>query len=142
TGPGMGERLLSVFEQVPSVSFLPKGFAEMVIVDPTGFDRQHYDFEFVRREFLGEVRALVFDARPKKNAGKDRFTGRMWVEDQDYNIVRFNGKFGAPNAKKFLHFDSWRVRTGPGLWLPAYIYSEESDLKPKIGKSLHYKSQT
>jgi len=66
----------------------------------------------------------------------------MWVEDQEYNIVRFNGKFGAAKDKKYLHFDSWRVRTGPGLWLPAYIYSEESDLKPKIGKSMRYKSQT
>ena len=141
-GPGLGEKLLSMFVPVPSVSFLPKGFAEMVLVDPTALDREHYDFEFVRREFLGEVRTLVFDARPKKGSGNDRFLGRMWVEDQDFNIVRFNGKFGAPKAKKYLHFDSWRVRTGPGLWLPAYVYSEESDLKPRVGRSVRYKSQT
>jgi hypothetical protein len=141
-GPGFGDKLLSVFEPVPGVAFLPRGFAEMVLVDPTAFDRGHYDFEFVRREFLGEVRTLVFDARPKKGSGNDRFLGRLWVEDQDYNIVRFNGKFGAPKAKKYLHFDSWRVRTGPGLWLPAYIYSEESDLKPKVGRGMRYKSQT
>ena len=52
------------------------------------FDKQHYDFHYVRREFLGEVRCLVFDVTPKKGSGNGRFLGRIWVEDQDFNIVR------------------------------------------------------
>ena len=46
--------------------FIPLGFAQMAVIDATGFDRQHYDFKFLRREFLGEVRCLLFDVSPKR----------------------------------------------------------------------------
>lgn len=140
--PGLSKKLRAAFELVPSVWFVPQGFAEMVLVDPGAFDRDHYDFDFVRREFLGEVRTLVFETRPKKGSGKNRFLGRIWVEDRDSNIVRFNGKFIGSRMTTYLHFDSWRVQAGPGLWLPAYVYSEESDLKRGLGRPLRYKSQT
>ena len=56
--------------------------------------------------------------------------GRIWVEDQDYNIVRANGTFTPGSAKgRYLHFDTWRLNLQPGIWLPAYIYSEESDIR-------------
>ena len=74
-----------------SMEFLPQGFLQMIYLDMYGFDRQHYNFEFVRREFLGEVRCLVFDVDPVRKNDKGRFVGRIWVEDQDYHIVRFNG---------------------------------------------------
>jgi len=83
----------------------------------------------VRREFLGDTRCLVLDVSPRKGAGSGRFLGRIWVEDQDFNIVRFNGTYsGTPKFSRFLHFDTWRLNLQPGLWLPVYIYSEESDL--------------
>ena len=41
------------------------GFSWMVYADRTDFDREHYDFHYVRREFLGDVRCLVFDVTPK-----------------------------------------------------------------------------
>ena len=61
-----------------------------------------------------------------------RFLGRIWVEDQDYNVVRFNGTYSPhPRTSYYLHFDSWRLNIRPGTWLPAYVYSEESDLKSR-----------
>jgi len=78
-----------------AMQFLPDGFLQMIFIDTNGFDKQHYKFDYVRREFLGEVRCLVFDVSPQDKSGKGRFLGRMWVEDQDYNIVRFNGAYGA-----------------------------------------------
>src|ERR1700733_6270603 len=42
------------------MTFLPRGFAQMAVVDLQDFNRQTYSFEYVRREFLGEVRCLVF----------------------------------------------------------------------------------
>ena len=126
-----------------SVEYLPRGFLQMIYIDMNGFDRQHYNFDYVRREFLGEVRCLVFDVTPLAKSGKGRFLGRIWVEDQDYNIVRFNGAYtGSSNSKFYFHFDSWRVNTGPGLWLPAFIYSEESDMPYALTKRLQFKSQT
>src|SRR5690349_6210954 len=74
-----------------SAEFVPGGFLQMIFIDTNGFDKQHYKFDYVRREFLGEVRCLVFDVTLLEKSGKGRFLGRIWVEDQDYNIVRFNG---------------------------------------------------
>ncbi len=126
-----------------SMQFLPRGFLQMIYIDNTGFDRQHYHFDYVRREFLGEVRCLVFDVTPLAKAGKGRFLGRIWVEDQDYTIVRFNGAYSGNSRTSFyFHFDSWRINAGPSLWLPAYIYSEESNLRYGLMRRLQFKAQT
>jgi hypothetical protein len=142
TTAGLGKRMLSKLSSVYSMKFLPLGFAQMVVMDED-FQRKYYDFTFVRREFLGEVRCVVLDVAPKKDAGKGRFLGRIWIEDQDYNIVRFNGTYYPhPRASYYLHFDSWRQNLRQGIWLPSLIYSEESDLKYRLGQTLHYKAQT
>jgi peptidase M48-like protein len=143
TTAGLGKRMLSKLSNVYSMKFLPLGFAQMVVLDED-FQRKYYDFTFVRREFLGEVRCVVVDVAPKKDAGKGRFLGRIWIEDQGFNIVRFNGTYYPhPRASYYLHFDSWRQNVRPGgIWLPALIYSEESDLKYRLGQTLDYKAQT
>src|SRR5215475_11639222 len=113
----------------------------MVVLD-NDFYKKYYDFTFVRREFLGEVRCLVIDAQPKPDSPMGRFRGRLWVEDQDYNIVRFNGTYtGHPINSFYMHFDSWRLNLQPGMWLPAYIYSEESATEGAPG-GFHAKAQT
>jgi Peptidase family M48 len=71
--------------------------------------------------------------------------GRVWVEDQDYNIVRFNGTYSSSsryNNSSYLHFDSWRLNLRPGIWLPAYVYSEETGMHHGVGPDLHFKAQT
>jgi hypothetical protein len=140
--PGFKSRFLGKLTSFYSMKFLPLGFAQMVLVD-TDFQRKYYDFTPVRKEFLGEVRCLVFDVQPKQSAGQGRFLGRIWVEDQSYNIVRFNGTYAPhPKYSYYLHFDSWRLNLQPGVWLPAYIYSQESDLKYRDVQTLHFKAQT
>jgi hypothetical protein len=140
--PGFGRRMMSRLSGVYALHYLPLGFAQMVVLDPD-FQKRYYDFNFVRREFLGELRCLVVDVRPKPGQRIARFMGRVWIEDQDYNIVRFNGTYTPqPKVNFFFHFDSWRLNMRPGMWLPAYVYSEESDLKTTLGKTLHFKAQT
>jgi len=128
--------------------FLPEGFLMMIYVDRSGFDRQHYQFDYVGREFLGQVRCLVFDVSPLAAPDEGRFKGRIWAEDQNYTIVRFNGRY-APIHAGFLgggnyngHFDSWRLSVQPGLWLPAYVFSQETDLKLDVFHHLRFKAQT
>src|ERR1700722_4294200 len=109
-----------------SMQFLPGGFLQMIYIDESGLNRANYNFDYVRREFLGEVRCLVFDITPTPKSGKGRFSGRIWVEDQGYHIVRFNGAFvGSSRTSYYFHFDSWRVNVSKDQWLPAFIYSEE-----------------
>jgi hypothetical protein len=140
--PGFGHKIVSKLTGVYSLHFLPMGFAQMVVLD-TDFQKRYYNFTFVRREFLGEIRCLVIDVQPKEGQKIPRFLGRIWVEDQDYNIVRFNGTYSPqPKINFFFHFDSWRLNMRPGTWLPAYVYSEESNLKTGLTRSLHFKAQT
>jgi len=139
----MQSRLLGGFEKLYKVQYQPLGFSWMVYADRTDFDREHYSFAYVRREFLGEVRCLVFDVAAKKDAGRGRFKGRIWVEDQGFNIVRLNGTyFPAPRNSYFFHMDSWRLNLIPGYWVPAYIYSEEGDFAAGAKNKLAFKAQT
>ncbi|HXN97126.1 MAG TPA: M48 family metalloprotease [Candidatus Acidoferrales bacterium] len=123
-----------------SMEFLPQGFLQMIYLDMYGFDRQHYNFEFVRREFLGEVRCLVFDVDPVRKNDKGRFVGRIWVEDQDYHIVRFNGAYGGSSLiSNYFNFDSWRTNAGRNQWLPAFIYSQQGDAQDPQTKRLGFR---
>jgi hypothetical protein len=134
-----------------AIQFLPDGFAAMAAPDWHLLERSRYDFRFVRREFLGEARCFVFDVQPRRE-GKDGFSGRIWVEDRDFNIVRFNGiNRGTDQTlssffrrKLSFHVDGWRVNVLPGVWLPSYVYSEETDLATarSSGREARFKSQT
>jgi len=120
--------LFSGLGSIFSMEFLPRGFLQMIYLDTGGFDRTHYKFNYVGREFLGDVRCLVFDVDPTAKGDKGRFVGRIWVEDQDYHIVRFNGGYsGGPQTRYYFNFDSSRTNAGENEWLPAFIYSEEVD---------------
>ena len=138
-------RIRKVMSKLFSISmdFVPQGFLQMIQIDENGFDRQHYNFDFVRREFLGEIRCLVFDVTPQPKAGKGRFMGRIWAEDRDYHIVRFNGAYtGSSKSGQTFHFDSWRVNAGGNQWLPALIYTEANDTRNAISRRLIFKGQT
>ena len=122
------------------------GFMQMMFIDPAGFDRQHYDFTFVGREFLGSVRTSVFDVESKSDGKSEgRFFGRIWVEDQGGNVVRFSGSYHGPAAidssKYYFHFDSWRVNVQPGIWLPVAVYVEATQ-RNESDNSVGLKAQT
>ncbi len=142
-GPGLSTVLpLGPIARLFSFQLEPNVFAYPVLLDITRLNREHYQFKFVRREFLGDVRCLVFDLWPRADAGEaGLFQGRIWVEDQDDYIVRFNGSFGA-QSRFVYHFDSWRENLQPRLWLPVYIYSEESSLIDSGRPELGFKAQT
>ncbi len=135
---------LNLLEDFHSAVFKPEDFARMLILDRGAFDRVTYDFEFLRSEFLGDVRTLVFDVTPKESKSLSRFrtgrfTGRIWVEDQAFHIVRYNGIYASSLAANF-HFDSWRMNMPSGVWLPAYVYTEEAD-RTSRQLNLRYKGQ-
>ncbi|MGC1157969.1 MAG: M48 family metalloprotease, partial [Acidobacteriaceae bacterium] len=121
----------------------PTGFMAMMFIDPAGFDQQHYQFTFVRREFLGTVRTWVFDVQPREK-GAGRFFGRIWVEDEEGTVVRFNGTYiSNPNdeTNHYFHFDSWRMNVQPGVWAPAAVYIEDT-LHNEVAHATSFKGQT
>jgi hypothetical protein len=130
-----------------SARYNPNSFLQMIYIDSQKFDKQHYHFDYVGREFLGDVRCVVFDVTPLPKSGKGRFRGRIWAEDRDYFIVRFNGTYSASDTKYVKpnlnsHFDSWRANVQEGMWLPSYIYCQELNLKYIFGNHLRFKAET
>jgi hypothetical protein len=142
--------MLRILSNPPNVG---DAYAAMVAPDWQGLERKRYEFTYVRREFLGESRCFVFDVKPLRD-GKQGFVGRIWIEDRDYNLVRFNGASrsseetmsGVLKRRLSFHMDGWRVNVAPGVWVPSYVYSEETDLSPSSSKSskkqARFKSQT
>ena len=133
-----------------AMTFLPRGFAQMAVIDLADFNRQTYNFEYVRREFLGEVRCFVFDILPRNRTQPGKFVGRIWVEDRGNSIVRFNGIYvqalpqKGTTPERYFHFDSWRVNVAPDVWVPAQIYVEEEGAEGQDGKPAvpRFKAQT
>ena len=63
-----------------------------------------YDFKYVGKEQIDELDLHVFDVSPKvmPNAKKTKerfFMGRVWVDEQDLQIVKTRGK-GVPETKE------------------------------------------
>jgi hypothetical protein len=148
--------MLSPKDQLPKKGFVdegfhPLGFVHMAYIDRQAFDKQHYRFGYVGQEFLGDVKCVVFDIQPLPNSGIGRFYGRIYAEERNYVVVRFNGVYLPVRHKGYnSHFDSWRLNVQPDLWLPAFAFAEEMDLKiHKIevkhindGDRLRFKAQT
>jgi len=133
---------------------LGDAFATMVTPDWRLLERKRYQFKYIRREFLGESRCFVFDVKPLHENARDAFVGRIWIEDRDFTLVRFNGinhRTDQTLSSLFkqslsLHVDGWRVNVSPAVWVPSYLYSEETDLSGATSSSsqrrARFKSQT
>jgi hypothetical protein len=123
--------------------FSQVAFAQALFPDLDHFDRQNYTFQFARWEVLGEVRCAVVDVRPRGTSKQRGFVGRIWVEGQDYSIVRFTGTFTSKGfAKRAFHFDSWRLNMVGTRWLPAYVYTEESNPHGPSSHRRWFRAQT
>jgi len=125
-------------------SYNPAGFLQMAFLDLREFDNAHYRLiapQTGQREFLGEVRCYVFDVVPAPKTKGPRFRGRIWVEDQDFTIVRMNGTYAPESSfsvrhfedEFYEHFDSWRTNVRSGLWLPSDIYIQDLREPPPTG---------
>ncbi|MGP8243130.1 MAG: M48 family metalloprotease [Bryobacteraceae bacterium] len=126
-----------------AISLMPAGWAWMVMPDRNLFDTATYNFVYSRREFLGDVRCLVFEVSPRDKKTDGRFLGTIWVDDQDFRIARFNGIYtGSKSSRRFFHFDSWRFNAAPGVWVPAFVYVEEMDDSGKRNPRSRLKAQT
>ncbi len=113
------------------LTFHEAGFVQMLLVDSNSYNRGTYEFSFVRNDFLGTIPTVVFDVAPAKHNATGRFAGRVWIERNSGNIVRFNGDFAGSekDISEFYHFDSWRTNVQDGLWMPTSVYIEETDPK-------------
>jgi len=101
-----------------------------------------YDFKYVGKDKIDELSLYVFDVTPKvipdpKKSKERFFTGRIWVDDQDLQIVKTKGK-GVPETKnnKFPIVETYREQIDGRYWFPTYSYADEELIFDK-GEPLH-----
>jgi hypothetical protein len=112
------------------LTYHESGFVQMLLIDSKDFNRQTYTFHYLRNDFLGTIPTVVFDVEPTKHDARGRFAGRIWIDRNSGNIVRFNGDFdGSTENHEYFHFDSWRTNVQENLWMPTSVYIEETDPK-------------
>lgn len=87
-----------------------------------------YNFSYVGKEKIDELDLHVFDVAPKvmpKKESERFFQGRVWVDDQDLQIVKVRGK-GVPEGKqRFPTFETYREQIDGKYWFPTYTYADE-----------------
>jgi len=90
-----------------------------------------YDFKYVGKERIDELDLYVFDVSPKvipdpKKIKERLFQGRIWVDDQDLQIVKSKGK-GVPETKKnkFPNVETYREQIDGKYWFPTYSYADD-----------------
>jgi len=98
-----------------------------------------YDILYVGQQKQDELDTYVFDVAPKQIVGKKRyFQGRIWVDNQDFQIVETYGKTVPDIRKKkgnenlFPKFTTWRERIDGKYWFPTYTRAEDT-LKFSLG---------
>jgi len=90
-----------------------------------------YNITYVAKEKIDELNLYVFDVSPKvlpdPKKTKDRFfKGRIWVDDQDFQVVKVRGK-GVPEKKnsRYPTFETYREQIDGKFWFPTYTYADE-----------------
>jgi hypothetical protein len=98
-----------------------------------------YDFKYFGKERLDELDTYVFDVAPKivpKKVSERFFQGRIWVDQQDLQIVKGRGKGVPEGNQRFPVFETYRQQVDGHYWFPTYTYADEELLFPK-GSSVH-----
>jgi hypothetical protein len=92
-----------------------------------------YDILYVGQQKQDELDTFVFDVAPKQIVGKKRyFQGRIWVDNQDFQIVETFGKTVPDIRKKkgnenlFPKFTTWRERIDGQYWFPTFTRAEDT----------------
>ncbi len=126
------------------VTFAPQNTLERVIMSPTDFDEivhrlpfiltteqlPEYDLTYLGREKVDELNTYVFDVKPKVLVkGKHYFQGKIWVDQQDLQIVVVNG-MTVPQDTRRGHedlqppFTTYYQQIDGKYWFPTYTKAE------------------
>ena len=104
----------------------------------TETDLAKYQIDYAGKERIDELNTYVFDVKPKSMVKGERYlSGRVWVDDQDLQIVKVQGQ-AVPEIddQKFPHFESYRENIDGKYWFPTYVYSDDV-LEFRKGPSVH-----
>jgi hypothetical protein len=133
-----GERFLRITKQPESTLKITafaledvKAIATLPLFVLTSDEIANYTFQYAGQDKLDQINTYVFQVKPKQLSRTRRlFDGVIWVDDQDFAIVKSFGKFVseiAGNGTKlpFTMFETFRENFQNKYWLPTYTRSDD-----------------
>lgn len=134
---GAGERIEKILffpmSTLTEMSITPEDLEDLGGVNPFALDPTNvaqYNFSYVGKEKIDELNLYVFDVAPKvipTPKSKIRlFSGRIWVDDGDVQIVKSKGK-AVPEDKnnKYPVVETWRENVDGKYWFPSFSSSDD-----------------
>jgi len=87
-----------------------------------------YDLKYMGKERVDELDCYVFSVKPKQTKGGDLyFQGRIWVDEQDLQIVRTVGRpVPQKSDNKFPDFETIRQVIDDKYWFPVWTHADSS----------------
>lgn len=150
-----GRRIERIVKAPPStlyeVSMTPEDKNALINLQPfalTAQEAPNYFVSYVGKEKVDELNTYVFDVIPKVMSNQrelDRlrkqriegkfFQGKIWVDDQDLQIVKTAGKTVPEFDQRFPRFETYRENIDEHYWFPTYTYGSERLFFPKGGSA-------
>ena len=131
---------MSSMPEVTTEDIEDLGGVEPFALEPSKVGK--YNIRYAGKEKIDELNLFIFDVSPKvmpdpKKTKERLFSGRIWVDDQDLQIVKTRGK-GVPETKnnKFPTVETYREHIDGQYWFPTYSYADE-ELIFDNGGSIH-----
>jgi len=131
---------MSTMPEVTAEDIEDLGGIEPFALEPGKIEK--YNIRYAGKEKIDDLDLFIFDVTPKvrpdpKKIKERLFSGRVWVDDQDLQIVKTKGK-GVPETKnnKFPTVETYREHIDGRYWFPTYSYADE-ELIFENGGSIH-----
>jgi hypothetical protein len=91
----------------------------------------NYDIRYLGRENVDEISCYCFAVKPRKMVeGQRYFSGLIWVDDRDLQIVKTYGRgvgIGKRVAsQRFPKFETYREQIDGKYWFPTYTVSNDT----------------
>ena len=131
-------------QRTEHVTFAPANTIQKVIMTEADFDDivhrlpfvlttpelPQYDLTYLGRQKVDDIDTYVFDCKPKELVkGKRYFQGKVWVDQQQYEIVLINGKAVPDNLRRGHEdlsppYTTYYQEVDGGNWFPVYTKAD------------------
>ena len=90
----------------------------------------NYEVTYIGRDNVDEISCYVFAVKPKHFAeGQRYFSGQIWVDDRDLQIVKTSGRGVGVQKKdsnhKYPKFETYREQIDGKYWFPTYTIAND-----------------
>jgi hypothetical protein len=127
--------LFAPINTIQEITITPEDLENLGGIDPFAIEPHlinQYNFNYLGKEKIDELDLHVFDVSPKvmpdwKKSNQRFFSGRIWVDDRDLQIVKSKGKAVPEGKQRYPVVETWRENIDGKYWFPAYSLSTGRD---------------